>query len=220
MNSQRLQSSQCKSDPVVLSTVAAKTKKAARSSRLPLPSGGICRVAREDVWTSLRNCAFRKERPCQLLGRSRCTTHCLTLWVVCLCQVLSPNSTFFDQGCVRHPHVSIAFEKDKHRQENLCNEHSMRARVYVRFMIPSSFQILGSYWECSWDRKHRLLVCVCVCIDVCFHVRWQPLSQFSPSLKTLRAQSSLPPSAPEHRPCSRSLTGAEGKHQRHPDTRA
>lgn len=66
MNSQRLQSSQCKSDPVVLSAVAAKTKKAARSSRLPLPSGGICRATQEDVWTSLRNCGSAKN------GRVNC----------------------------------------------------------------------------------------------------------------------------------------------------
>lgn len=57
-------------------------------------------------------------------------------------------------------------------------------------------------------------------IDVCLRVHWQPLSRvLSPSLKNASGtKKPFPPSAPEHRPCSRCLTGAEGKHQRHHDT--
>jgi len=76
-------------------------------------------------------------------------------------------------------------------------------------------------WGCSAHLWVFTTVCFCalsVCIDMRLNVRWQPLSQLLPSLKTLRAQSILPPSAPEHKPCSHSLTEAEGKHQRHPDT--
>lgn len=116
MNSQCQQSSQCKFDPVLLSTVAAKTKKTIRSARLQFPSGGFA-VRHRKTCEHLFVIAVSRRTVVSFVTPLSLHTHCFKLCLVFLCQVLSPNSTFFDQGCVHHPHVSIAFEKDKCRQE-------------------------------------------------------------------------------------------------------
>lgn len=93
------------------------------------------------------------------------------------------DSTFFDPGCIRHPHVSTTVEKTR----NL--------RVLVNrcaFWIQVHFKHLALFRDAA-ESEISACWCVCVCVNVCFHVLWQPLSQFSPSVKTLRAQSSLPP---------------------------
>ena len=146
--------------------------------------------------------------------------HCFTQWVVFLCQVLSPDSTVFDQGCVHHPHVSTAFEQDKHGLENLCNEHSVRARVCVCALYGSQF-ISNTWFLLGVQLREKTLLVVCLCVCVCWCVFVCALTAFEPVLAlTKNAQGTKqPPLLLEHRPCSRCLTGAEGKHQRHPDTR-
>lgn len=114
--SQHPQSSQLKFNPVVLTTVVAETKKTFRSSRLRFPSVGFAtRHGKTCEHLSVIVASYRTAVSFVMLLSLH--THRFTLWVVFLCQVLSPNTTVFDQGCVHHPHVSIAFEKDKHRQE-------------------------------------------------------------------------------------------------------
>lgn len=97
-------------------------------------------------------------------------THCFILWAVFLCWVLSPNSTFFDQGCVHHPHVSIAFDKDKHRQET-CVMSILCVRLCVCALYESEF-ISNTWFLLGVQlRAKTLLVGVCVRIDVGLRVR-------------------------------------------------
>lgn len=119
-----------------------------------------------------------------------------TLRLLFLCGVLSPDFTCFDQGCSHHPHVSTTLEKHKRGRETcvmsiacalLCRS-ALRIRVHFKHLV-----LFGGAAESEISACWRARVCARVRAGVCFHALWQPLSQFSPSVKTLRAQSSLPP---------------------------
>lgn len=180
MNSQHPLRSQWSFDPVVLSTATSKTKRSIQSARLPFPSGGFAARHGKMCGNLFRNCGFHKAFVTPLSLH----THCFTLRVVFLCQVLSPNSTGFDQSGVHHPHVSITFEKDKHGRQTcvmsracvLVSTCALWIRVHFKHLV-----LTGSAAESENTARRRVCVCACVywCVFPCALTAFEPVLAFT-----------------------------------------